>query len=293
MNTSFDISDKISTEAVQVLASLDSIATQLHIPFVIIGATARDIFFQYLFSIETRRATMDLDIAVRVGYWGNFEELKKELIASNRFEQDLSQIQRLRFGQRGVVDLIPFGGTSEYTGKISWPPEYGISMSAAGFEEVLLSAVTARIQIDPVLYVKVATPAGLAILKLIAWQERYPERSKDAEDLHFILSEYIHAGNSERLYSTDKDLVEESGFDYALAGARLLGRDVHRIAMPETRNALLSILDNEVTDDSSSRLIFDMVGGKVSEETQFERMRLTLLQFKLGISEEIAEQTAN
>lgn len=52
------------------------------------------------------------------------------------------------------------------------------------------------------------------------------DRRKDAQDLQQILSHYLDAGNEPRLWDEFLQWTQEDDFDFALAGARMLGRDI-------------------------------------------------------------------
>jgi predicted nucleotidyltransferase len=157
-------------------------------------------------------------------------------------------------------------------------------MRTAGFEEALLSAIDVIIVPDPEHIVKVCTPAALAAMKLIAWHETYPARRKDAEDLLFLMKEYVHAGNEQRLYLSDADLFAEVNFAFDEASPRLLGRDIRRIVTPETRSVLVKILDAETADDSQFRLLSDMTRAGLREESSQERILQLLGQLNAGLT---------
>ena len=123
-------------------------------------------------------------------------------------------------------------------------------MSVAGFEEAYEHSITVRVSSDPDLDIKLATLPGLAIMKLISWKEKYPDRKRDAEDLLLIMNKYEEAGNSDRLYGEDLMLLQEEGFDTRLAGARLLGRDMAKISEPRTFLIIKEILDAETEEMS-------------------------------------------
>ena len=55
-------------------------------------------------------------------------------------------------------------------------------------------------QIEEHLIVRVASLAGLALLKLVAWSDRGRETNKDAADLYRLFTAYADAGNTDRLY---------------------------------------------------------------------------------------------
>jgi predicted nucleotidyltransferase len=63
-------------------------------------------------------------------------------------------------------------------------------------------------------------------------------------DLATLLTNYVHAGNSNRLYDQEFGLFEAAGFDMSNASAILLGKDVRSIAKPETLAKALAIIDD-------------------------------------------------
>lgn len=62
-----------------LIRALDHAAMQLHIPYFVIGATARDILIEHVHGLETTRATRDIDFAVSVASWEGFTQLKEQL----------------------------------------------------------------------------------------------------------------------------------------------------------------------------------------------------------------------
>ena len=158
-------------------------------------------------------------------------------------------------------------------------------MNMAGFEEVYENSTTIRLSSAPELDIKLPTLPGLAILKIISWEQRYPVRKKDAEDLLFILRKYEDAGNTERLYGKELNLLIEESFDTTNAGARLLGRDMANIANSGTLNALRRILENETWDQGQFKLVMDMVRGTQSIGDHFDKALLLVEKLKKGLIE--------
>ena len=56
------------------------------------------------------------------------------------------------------------------------------------------------------------------MLKLIAWTDRGAQNNKDAADLYRLLATYSEAGNFDRLYDQELELLEAVEFDLDLAG---------------------------------------------------------------------------
>jgi predicted nucleotidyltransferase len=97
-------------------------------------------------------------------------------------------------------------------------------LNVAGFEEALQAALS--IELEPGLVISVASLPGLAILKCLAWTDRHVENNKDAADLHTILSTFDCAGNQDRLFDQETQLLDAVSYDLTLAGAQLLGREM-------------------------------------------------------------------
>jgi predicted nucleotidyltransferase len=133
--------------------------------------------------------------------------------------------------------------------------------------------------------IKVCTPPAMTILKLIAWDEKYPERTRDAQDIYFIMQKYIEAGNEVRLYGEDRDLIDEDDYDYELSSPRMLGRDIAVLAHAETLALVMRILDREIAAEAESRLVVDMLKGKLRYQEDFSTALKFLSELKRGIIE--------
>ena len=279
----FNLSGKIEIPIVEALYILKGIADFLGIPFFVVGAFARDLILKHGYGIEPRRKTGDIDLGVEVANWEQFEKLKESLIETGQFSLT-SEKHRLRC-ETILIDILPFGPITDKDKKISWPPEHEIIMSMVGFEEAYEYSITFRLSSDPELDIKLASLPGLAIMKLISWNEKYPNRKRDAEDLLFIMNKYEEAGNTERLYEEDLPLLQEENFDTKLAGTRLLGRDMARISDPKTFLIVKEILDDETREMSQYKLISDMMREAGVTEPKFDEILLQLEKLKQGIVE--------
>jgi predicted nucleotidyltransferase len=177
-----------------------------------------------------------------------FAIFKERLIETGEFVAASRVQQRLVYKDQALgfsipVDLIPFRGVSSSGATIAWPPRQDNVMNVAGFEEALESSVL--MVIDQALIVRVASVPGITLLKLTAWGDRGRETNKDAADLYRLLAAYADAGNTDRLYDQELDLLKAAGFDMDLAGAELLGRDVARIADSQAMDQVRSFLASQ------------------------------------------------
>ena len=282
-NISLNLSGKIEKPIVDTLHFLKKVAESLGIPFFVVGAFARDLVLKHGYGIEPRRKTGDIDLGVEVANWEQFEKLKESLIATGQFSLTPDK-QRLRCGTI-LIDILPFGPITDKDKKISWPPEHEIIMSMVGFDEAYEHSITVRLSSDPDLDIKLASLSGLAIMKLISWKEKYPDRKRDAEDLLLIMNKYEEAGNSERLYEEDLPLLQEEGFDTKLAGTRLLGRDMVKISDPETSRTIKGILDAETEEMGQYKLLTNMIRETGMSHTRFDELLAQLMKLRQGFVE--------
>lgn len=283
-NILFDLSGKIEQKTVDALSAVKRIADSLKISFFVVGASARDFILKHCYGIEPPRMTMDIDLGVEVGSWEQFNKLTEALKDTGKFNPDKREPQRFHFDSV-LIDIVPFGPITDDDLRIAWPPEHEIFMSMVGFKEAYEYSITVRISADPELDIKLPTLPGLALMKIISWKEKYPERKKDSEDLLLIMHKYEEAGNFDRLYSDEQDLLTEEKFDARLASIRLLGRDMARMADPETSITVRSILDSETGEQSQYRLVTDMIRGTLSFDDKFDETLLHVEKLRMGIAE--------
>ncbi len=270
-NTLLDLSGEIDKVTVSALIRIHQILSSIGIPFFVVGATARDILLDVSHGIESKRATIDIDIAVFIENWAQFKHLKDELNGATDFSPT-RDIQRLLFKERLPVDIVPFGGVAEEGDIIEWPPDGSFKMSVTGFRECYQHAVQIEISEKPKMLVNLVSLAGLAILKLISWHENSVRRQKDASDLVFIIRNYLDAGNLERFFDEAPDIVDSGGYNYEAGSARLLGRDISKIALSTTKAKLIEILKRESQWKQGHRIAMDMLRGNRYEEKSYEEI---------------------
>jgi len=248
---------------------------------MLVGATARDVLLTHVFGLEVMRATHDVDFAVAVKDWAQFDALRTALLERKTFKDGGRAKQRLYYkGTEGRydyhIDLVPFGAISNGSNELAWPPDLKTIMNVAGYEDVLAAAES--VEISPGFIQKVVSIAGLAILKTVAWSDRGRDNPKDAQDLVFIMDSYAAAGNLDRIYEVD-GVIEAGDYDPDIAGVYLLGLDMRRVASEKTREVLKQIIERDF-----DRLSTDMIKPLRHVENVEERVtsRLRLLQQALA-----------
>ena len=244
---------------IALLAAVKEACEKLGARFVLAGATARDVQFEHRYGMRALSATKDVDVAVCAVSWAFHQQLIDALLATGQFTDDKKARQKLHFQRDGdahstQLDLVPFGPLEEPTGSITWEPERDFVMNVLGFEEAVDTADLIDIGGD--LVVPVVTIPAFVLLKLMAWSDRRARQNNDALDLFFVLSNYFHAGNQDRVFDEATDLLTACDFDVDIGCAGLLGRETLALARAETRAAVAAILQ---TDETYAALKDDLI----------------------------------
>ncbi len=80
----------------------------------------------------------------------------------------------------------------------------------------------------------------------MAWADRGAETTREAEDLLIIFSEYLGAGNGERIYDgLPEALPGEFGHDPNLMADALPGQDIQMLARPDSLERVLALLSEQ------------------------------------------------
>ena len=266
-STLLNISGKIDPKFSEVFDSVNSVLSELKIPYIVVGATARDLVLHHGHGAKIQRATDDVDFAIEVPDWKAFDVLKNKLCEKG-FKETTSQ-HRLLSPTETVVDIVPFGDVESEDASIAWPPKGDVIMNVLGFKEACDNAEWVRIQEAPVLDVPVATPVGMSLLKIISWTDRAIElRNKDAKDIAYILSTYeLIPEVKDTLYAEEK-IIGTYDWDVKQAGACLLGRRARDIAKENTIK-MIEALRQETLPGLHLDLLTEEMCTHI--ETEFER----------------------
>lgn len=252
-----------------LLKELNGFFGDINVDYYVIGATARDIILSNLHDLVPDRKTDDLDIAIAISDWNQFQSIEENLPKIEGFTKSKEQKQRFIYKDIYVIDIVPFGGVAENDGNIYWPPDETIAMSVWGFPEMADSTI--NIEIDEEFSIKIASLPGLFILKLVAWKDRHLFGSKDAYDMALLLTNYLNI-NIERAVNEHYDLYEMEEFDPVIAGAKLMARDVKLLIRDneQTLEYLREILAKEIELAEGSQLINQLVESDAS--LQYEQV---------------------
>jgi predicted nucleotidyltransferase len=263
-----DYRARIEERTFVVLNAVSSAASELQIDWLIVGAAGRVLLLEEVYRLPRGRATEDLDYGVMVNSWDHYRALVERLCKDTRVYKDKKQAQRLHFSDFGIIDLVPFGGVASDGNVIRWPPDGDFVMSVVGYQEAYDNAV--QVLVNDTLMVRVVSPVGLLLLKLVAWKDRHnTQPRKDAADIAYLLRHGPGLFGEKNLFDEHFEIVESAGYDLALAAARLLGQKIGAIASRRTRTHVHELLEEELKREIESKLVREVAKSLVlAEETK-------------------------
>ena len=261
MSILLDVTGKLPSGLVEMYRAVSDSSEGL--PFLIVGAMARDLVLHHGFGAPIERGTRDVDFAIRVDSWEDFHELKVRLLG-NGFMEDSRLNYRFRFTDseefEWEMDILPFGEIEDESGDIAWPPDNEVAMSMLGFADAL--EYSWEVTLSEGCVVKVATPISMIVLKLVAWTERDRSlRAKDASDVGYIIKNYNKISEIEnRLY--EEGFMERNEWDMDLATSELVGYEIP----DQINDATYDYLKEQFSDANvSENFIRDMNVGNSEE----------------------------
>lgn len=251
-------SDKLEHPILKkLLEELIPVFQKLEIKFFVIGATARDIIME-LHGEKSGRRTQDIDIAIAVDKWEEFSTIEKELTQLSNFKKDTRRMQRFLYIEYFHLDIVPYGGITTAEDKIFWPPDHSFAMTVLGFEEAERDLV--KIKIDDTLEIDIVSLAGIFILKLVAWKDRHHKGNKDADDMGFILLNYLYIHEERAAMEHYKEVYEIENFTITKAGSSLLGIDINNLLSDnEANKAKLKVIIETELNSKDNSVLFNQI----------------------------------
>lgn len=241
----------------KLLDELIPVFQKLEIKFFVIGATARDIIME-IHGEKSGRRTQDIDIAIAMDKWEEFEKIEEEITQLKNFKKDTNQKQRFLYMEDFQLDIVPYGGITTYDDKIFWPPDQSFAMTVLGFEEAEKDLV--KVKIDDTLEIDIVSLAGIFILKLVAWKDRHTRGNKDADDMGFILLNYLNIHEDRAATENYEEVYEIENFTITKAGASLIGIDINTLLSDNKVNKtkLKAIIETEINAAENS-ILFNQI----------------------------------
>lgn len=282
MSTLLNLSGKIDPQTVAIFETVGRILAELRVPYVVVGATARDLVMHLGHGAKLRSVTKDVDFAIEVPSWSAFNAVKDRLCEEGF---SITNIQhRLLSPEKMEVDIVPFGQLEDGVASIAWPPKGDVVMSVLGFQEACNNAEWVRIQESPELDIPVVTPSGMVLLKLIAWTDRTRElRMKDAQDIAYLFESYEEIPEVRDALFNAVQMMEKYEWNQTLGSTHLLGEHASRIASKDTRAMISRLVGGGLGERNLKRLIDEMCIQRTGEQYERNSRRLSAFMAGFGI----------
>jgi len=249
-----DINNLPDKHLKELIIILKNAFSKFGIDFYLVGPRVRDLWFS-LHNIQPKRFTYDVDFAIMLSDMREFDQLIQYLEETGDFRVHHKEPYRLVFIRNNyLIDLLPFGDI-ELASYTDFADRFDTKISVLGLKEVFDKSV--KVYLDNNLQIKIASLAGLCILKLISWDDRTAERERDLEDLYLIIYNFFDF-ESEEIYNKHLDLFDDNddNFNIMNVGARVLGRKMADILAQseKLKKRIITILGQNTTDIENSKI---------------------------------------
>ena len=253
-NTSLTLTKDIDATFAAVYQEVGQVTRDMGINYLVVGASARDLVMHHCYGAEIKRATRDVDFAINVPDWSTFKTLTANLVTIGY--RETRQAHRLISPNDLPIDIVPFGDLESAERNIDWPPNGDISMSVLGFAEACRVADQIIISEDPEVTIPVASPPGMALLKLVAWLDRPSElRAKDARDLTYLCESYEKVPSViDVIYDKMTNELEMVDWDIRQVSAYCLGVHAAAIAEDQTKAFINKLFESDDMMNERTRL---------------------------------------
>lgn len=235
------------------LKALHETFSSMGLLLYVVGASARDIMISMMGMPLPPRATLDLDVAIALSDWAQFDAVS-EALCRNNFVKDPP---KHRFHYRGKdsrndyeVDVVPFGRIAANE-TVAWPPEGDPTMSVRCFSDVMNYAV--KITMENSFDVYISSLPGQFFIKLDAWFDRHLIVNKDARDMFYMADNYFLAMVNDDVVPPEDVYTDASS---ALAmGARWIAKDICPILSTANMEYYVEQLSRELSKPESGLVL--------------------------------------
>lgn len=265
----------------EMLSALERGFDAFKIDFYLVGAVARNVWMIGINGIAPRKATKDIDFAVFINDKGVYEQLKEYLIKVEGFHPSRENAFVLLKGNN-QVDLLPFGAIEDEDAKVTIQGTGYTSIHVPGFKEVYDIGLP-EIELEDGHIFKFSTLPGIVLLKLLAWDDRPEARRDDIKDISDILNHFFDM-HDEEIWNNHHDLFDDEGADLKHIAARVMGRELKRIASGNEKlfNRIEGMLKVNTDDAANSNMAVIM--REYFDNTLADNVDL-LKQLKQGFTE--------
>lgn len=239
------------------LQALHNCVSGMGLNLYIVGATARDLTMKLLDETSSKRKTKDLDVAIALSDWSQFDNLSKELLA-NHFHKGKPKQKFYYKGEQHEndyeVDIVPFGDIADDE-VILWPPDGTPEMSVKCFTDVMNHSIP--ISVDGKFTVHIAPLAGQFFIKLDSWVDRHDYDHKDADDMFFILDKFYMISVMDDQIPTDD--VDNDNEESLIRGAQWIASNMRSILSKDHLCYYSSKIKEELDKKTESELLKDFI----------------------------------
>ena len=235
--------------------------------YYIIGALARDVWYSR--GSKSFRQTKDIDFAVLVGSTEDYNAVKQYLKENKNFLDSKSNAFAMHTNLGIQVDILPFGEI-EIDDAVNFAGAGLTSIKVNGFREVYDSG-TAEVKMETGHNFKIATLPSIVLLKLISFDDRPEQRSKDPRDIANIIAHFFDL-QGDLIFNEHNDLFTEDVKADALdeISATVIGKEIKKICAANEKllGRLNQILQSHIAQKEESLFVRNMVaetGGDVEK----------------------------
>lgn len=278
------------------MVALNNCMAQHQLPLYIVGARARDIAMKLMNGDEPKRRTEDLDVAIAIPDWQTFDAICNTL-SKNHFVRKNNTQKFYYHGENDdidfEVDIVPFGGVA-VDEMIGWPPEGNPVMSVKCFQDVMNHAIS--VNVNGEFTMNMAPLAGQFLIKLDTWNDRNLSTDKDAEDMVFILKNYLDVQFSmDDNVPPDVITFEEERTDSIIWSTQWLAYDISKMLSTEHLSFYSELIKKELSKEEKSNLVFHLMKfyGSNNDDNTYNTCRCILQTFASILQVEINDRNGN
>ena len=266
----------------EMLTALEKGLYKYGIDFYLVGAVARDVWMTAINDIPPSRVTGDIDFAVFINDKNTYADLREYLINVEGFIPYKGNGFVLKWKNIIQIDLMPFGEIEAKPSNITVEGTGLTSLNMPGFKEIYDSGLP-EAELEEKHRFKFCTLPGIVLLKLLAFQERPEIRRDDIKDISKILKHFFDM-YADEIYENHNDLFGDKDINLNWIAARVLGRDMGKIAQlnEDLFLRIKKILKKNTIDIHSSDIAKIM--AEFFQNTIEENVKL-LEQVKIGYLE--------
>jgi predicted nucleotidyltransferase len=247
--------------------------------YYLIGAAAKDIWYSKEGIIS--RKTNDIDFAILVADIGQFQQVKTILETEYNFNRVASNEFTLISNSGLTVDLLPFGNQVEINDGVLVNGIGLHNIKVNGFQEIAQSAVQ-EIQQEQGIF-RIATLPAIILLKLIAYDDRPEQRTKDAQDIAHIINVYFDI-ETNLFFDEHYDLLVRIDEGNHIIAARVIGRLLRQTLNHNSilKQRVISIITNHTINQQGNKFV-ELMSTAINKT--IEDGIMTLKEIVLGIQE--------